>query len=145
PSAVNAYLQAIKVAPECPLAYNYLGTTYRTQGSLNKAREQYLKAIELDPSYASAYMNLAINYLYMGKLTESIDYQRRAIALNPNYPDSYYYLGLALDKTNSPTEAMKNYQTFLNLVGTQERYYTFIQSAKENMGRLYDAANGVGQ
>ncbi|MGQ0793646.1 MAG: tetratricopeptide repeat protein [Deltaproteobacteria bacterium] len=141
-NAVKSYERAAQLSPDSPIVRNYLGTGLRTQGQLEKAKSQYIKSIELDPNYAAPYMNLGITFYYLGKFAESIDYQQKAIALNPRYPDSYYFLGLAYHRANNRGEAIKNYEKFIALTTSQDRYLAYIQSAKENVSRLYEAPEG---
>jgi tetratricopeptide (TPR) repeat protein len=133
--ATEHYRKALELAAS-PQLHNYLGTALRTQGYLHQAVSEYKKAIELDPNFAPAYMNLGITLFFLNKFEDSISYQKKALLLNPNYPDAYYYLGRAYEKTNNPKEAIRHYETFIELAGKYDRYAGYVASAKESIVRL---------
>jgi len=133
--ATEHYKKAMELA-ESPELHNYLGTSLRTEGYLGQALSQYQKAIELDPNYAIGYMNLGITLFYMNKYNESIENLKKSLSLNPNYPDTYYHLARAYEKTNNDKEAVANYQTFIKLTSGQQRFSSYIASARESLVRL---------
>lgn len=133
--ATEHYKRAVELA-DSPQLHNYLGTSLRTQGYLDKAASEYLKAIELDPNYSPAYMNLGATFLYMSKLGDSIADERKSISLNSNEPEAYYYLARALELSDKPKEAIENYRTFIKLASDQEKYADYVENARRNIEKM---------
>ncbi len=133
--ATEHYKRAVEIA-DSPQLHNYLGTSLRTQGYLDKAVSEYLKAIELDPNYSPAYMNLGATFLYMSKLGDSITEEEKAISLNSNDPEAYYHLARALELSGKPKEAIENYRTFINLASDQERYENYVENARRSIEKM---------
>ncbi len=134
-NATEQYKRAVEIA-DSPQLHNYLGTSLRTQGYLDKAVSEYMKAIELDPNYASAYMNLGVTFLYMSKLGDSIAEEQKAISLNSNEPEAYYHLARALELSNKPKEAIENYRKFINLASDQEKYTDYVENARRSIEKM---------
>jgi len=47
-------LDLVREAPECTPAYFFLGTLYRTERQLDRARSMYRKVLELEPNHRGA-------------------------------------------------------------------------------------------
>ncbi len=133
--AAEHYRKAVEIA-DSPELHNYLGTALRTQGYYNQAAAEYRRAIELNPNYAPAHMNLGITQYYQKKMKDAIATQEKAIALNPNYPDAYFFLAQGYDKSNQPTQAIRYYRQFLDLVVGQNMYSGYAKTAKQRIAQL---------
>jgi tetratricopeptide (TPR) repeat protein len=54
PLALKEYQNAVKLRPERPLAYYYLGGTYARLGRLDEAAASFRQALEIDPQFRDA-------------------------------------------------------------------------------------------
>jgi len=66
-AAEKNFKKSIKLNPENPVSFHYLGVISRFKGDFAAAKTQYLKAIDLKSDYAEAHLNLGILqdlYLY---------------------------------------------------------------------------------
>lgn len=133
--ATEQYKKAVEIA-DSPQLHNYLGTSLRTEGYLDKAVSEYVKAIELDSNYAPAYMNLGATFLYMSKFGDSITEEQKAISLNSNDPEAYYHLARALELSGKPKQAIENYRIFINLAADQEKYAGYVENARRSIEKM---------
>ncbi len=124
-NAVTAFKQAVALNPKYVAAYANLGAVYYAQQKLDLAEESYLKAIELAPNDADIIYNLGAIYVQEALATNSSINQEklvlatekinRAIELNPNLAAPYYGLGVVNRASGNTEDAIKAFETFLEL------------------------------
>lgn len=123
-NALTAFKQAVALNPKYVAAYANLGAVYYTQQKLDLAEESYLKAIELSPNDADIIYNLgaiyvqealATNVVNQEKLALATEKIKRAIELNPDLAAPYYGLGVVNRASGNTEEAIKAFETFLDL------------------------------
>jgi tetratricopeptide (TPR) repeat protein len=73
----------LRVAPNLPVALNFLGTVRAKQGRLNEAEALFLRAIREDKNVAGARMNLAYVYALKRAPDKSILQLKEVLALEP--------------------------------------------------------------
>lgn len=67
--ALREFLEAVKMNPEFPEAYNALGLVYQwSYGRLEDAKKSFEKALELKPDFAEAWNNLGTLHAERGEL-----------------------------------------------------------------------------
>ncbi len=69
--AVDKFLDALKLKPDMPEAYNNLGFCYRKLGNLDGSLKAYEKAIQLKSDFTQAREYRGETYLAMGNLTRA--------------------------------------------------------------------------
>ncbi|HTP86494.1 MAG TPA: tetratricopeptide repeat protein [Bryobacteraceae bacterium] len=84
------------------------------------ALESIDKAVELDPKSSDVRLSHGVGMYYLpaafgGGVDQAIADFRKAIALNPTSAEAWLWLGIALRKTNQPTEARKAIEKSLQL------------------------------
>ncbi len=123
-NAVTAFKQAVALNPKYVAAYANLGAVYYAQQKLDLAEETYLKAIELAPNDADIIYNLgaiyvqealATNVVNQEKLALATEKIKRAIELKPDLAAPYYGLGVVNRASGNTEEAIKAFETFLDL------------------------------
>ena len=82
--AIDAGLQAIKIAPEDDNTYYLLGRVYHSQNNLGKALDAYQNAITLNPENSRAWAQIGSIYQEMQKFEKSIECFKRSIGIDPN-------------------------------------------------------------
>ena len=92
--ALEAYQNALKLAPQTKEIYNNMGAIYEKLGNFEKAVENYEKAIEIDSDYVDAGVNLAV-------LRKDKSALLNLAEKYPKSPLPVYYLALfAFDEAN---------------------------------------------
>ncbi|MGH6767785.1 MAG: tetratricopeptide repeat protein [Xanthobacteraceae bacterium] len=84
--AINAYSEAIRLAPAGPNAfagYNNRGLAYEATGQFELAIADYSKAIELRDNYVSGYINRGSVYARSGQIERALSDLWKALALEP--------------------------------------------------------------
>jgi len=96
---------ATRLYPEDAGAHFNLGAAYGAMGKEDEEIEEYKKALEIDPNHVPAYLNWGGALFAKGRYDEAIELYRKGIQVNPLVASLHYSLSLALEKTNSPSEA----------------------------------------
>ncbi len=92
--ALNAALQAIKLAPENYHNHWLLSRVYYFKGDLEGFRAESGRALELNARDGTTLGLIGIYTAWTGDWHKGIDMMRQAMKLNPNYPP-YYHVALA--------------------------------------------------
>ncbi|MDV2480295.1 MAG: tetratricopeptide repeat protein, partial [bacterium] len=92
--AKAAYLEAIRLRPNFPLALNNLGLLLDSEGNYTDAGNAFHQAIASDPTYASPHYNLGLLYQRQNLREQAKAAYREAIRLEPNSPKALNNLGL---------------------------------------------------
>lgn len=66
PQAIQSYLEAVRIEPRFPEAWNNLGYCYRKVKDNQRALEAYRRAIDLRPDFAAAHEYIGRLYVAMG-------------------------------------------------------------------------------
>jgi tetratricopeptide (TPR) repeat protein len=113
--AIDAYENALRLAPYRMEALLNCGTLYYEQGNFEKAADCFRRAIESDPSSALAHSNLGSVLEEMGQLEEARQHLRQAVRLGPSHPDAHYNLALVCEKLGAGDEAREHWQGYVQL------------------------------
>ena len=113
--AIDAYEQALKIAPNKVEALLNCGTLYYEQGNLEKASEYFGRAANSDPENSLAHANLGSVLDELGKTEEARQHLRLAVRFAPNHPDARYNLALVCEKLRAFSEAREHWQHYLKL------------------------------
>ena len=92
--AKAAYLEAIRLRPNFPLALNNLGLLWDSEGNYTDAGNAFHQAIASDPTYASPHYNLGLLYQRQNLREQAKAAYLEAIRLEPNSPMALNNLGL---------------------------------------------------
>ena len=108
--AVEAYEQAIEMAPEKTFIWGHLGNLYTRLGQYPDAVEAYLNTLENNPVDSVVWNSLGNAYVKVGQIDEAIDAYRKALELNDRYVDPWMSLGSLFKRQNLSLDATKAYQ-----------------------------------
>lgn len=91
------FMRALRLKPDMPDAYNFLGIHYTLVGNFDQAYEAFDSTLELAPDYDYAYLNRAIAFYYAGRFDlAQADFQQfyQAKPADP-YRVLWRYIGFA--------------------------------------------------
>ena len=91
--AIFAFEEAVVLDPYWALNHANLGSLYKENGELNKAKEQFLYAADLAPDCAIYWLNLGVLAEDSGDQNAAKEYYYQFLNLEPEYVDSVYWQG----------------------------------------------------
>lgn len=128
--ALEAYRRVVELNPDYQAAYANMGVVYYQLQQLDLAAMQYKKALELDPDDAEVAYNLGALYLQQALsngnqpdselLDQAIIQLKAAMEQNPDLAEPHFSLGVAYNALNQPEEAIRAFETFLDLDSGQD-------------------------
>ncbi len=104
------FRHAVALAPDGPVAYNYLGIALAEQARTAQAIEQFLEATRLNPSYVQAHCNLGNAYTLDGQLDKAAQSYEEALKHDPHHSEANYNLGLLLARSGQSDAAIRCYR-----------------------------------
>ena len=81
--ALAAYLKAIALDPQNPVAYHNIAGVYRDTGHIQLALENFHKAIELNPDFIFTYRSLAALYWRLGQYEQCKENLLQMLRIDP--------------------------------------------------------------
>jgi predicted O-linked N-acetylglucosamine transferase (SPINDLY family) len=103
--AATAYREILRLQPNHPDAFNFLGLTVQQQGDHTQAIELFSKAIHIRPKAPFFRLNQGNSLRDLGRLDEAIAEYRTAISLDPTFAEAHHQLGNALKSQGHYGEA----------------------------------------
>ena len=93
---------AVRLAPDSPIARYYMATVFTYQGRYTEAMEQYQLGLEADPTDPNLHIGLAYNYYGTGSIPDALLSFEDAITVDPDNAEAfdgraYMYLQLGDD------------------------------------------------
>jgi tetratricopeptide (TPR) repeat protein len=125
--AREAYEEAIRLAPDSPLAYSNLGNLYTKQGKFKEAISLYKQALRIDPTATFAHINLGNIYYELKDWSRAIREYKITLVLDPESSVSHNNLGDTYLQKNLPNYAMRHLKQAIQLDPT-------FASAHDNLG-----------
>ncbi len=111
--AIEAYTEALKIAPNDPWIWINMGVSYQRLAMSEEALRCYDNAIKLNPLDADAWSNRAIALRLMGKIEEAVKSYDRALAIDPGDAGIWSNKGVALRALGKVNEALDCYDQAL--------------------------------
>lgn len=100
------YERAVRLSPDCAIAYNNLGVVFMELGYHDKAVASCRQAVAFQPQRADYMLNLACAYQYAGDLELALSFCRKVVDLDPQRPEAYYNWASVLREMNCVEEAI---------------------------------------
>lgn len=129
---------ALRVTPDWPFTYNYIGAGDFEQQRYADAERAYLEALNVNPNYYDALSNLGDVYRMQGKLGEAEQQYLKAIAAGAPYADTYYNLGVIYTTQMRLPEAEQPLQKAVEIQPSKT-------DARYNLAWVYDNQNKTQQ
>jgi tetratricopeptide (TPR) repeat protein len=119
--AIEAYQQAIQLAPDQIFPWNNLGNLYIKLGRNEDALAAFHRAIEHNPTDAVSWNGLGNAYFKMGRIGEANSTYHQAIELAPDFAPPWNGLGSCCARLGQLDQAREAYQkaTHLNVRDAQ--------------------------
>lgn len=110
--ASEKYREALAIDPRCVPAVVGLGRSASQLKSLPDAEKHFRDALALEPSSTEAALGLASVLALRGgsELPQAEKQVRSVLAVRPNDPEAHYLLGLILEQSGKPRDAMSSYR-----------------------------------
>lgn len=153
--ARSAYEKAIKALPSHPSARVGIGLTYvgeanrmASAGQSQKAKharlaaiEQFQQSLKFDPPANEtliALMNMGDTHMKLGAYSDASNAFRQATERFQKNPNAWYQLSVALEKNNSPTDALDVAKKGAEIVQNSRRLYQRVQQLAARLGASAD-------
>ncbi len=137
--AIEAYRQAVQIAPNQVFPWNNLGKLYSRLGQNDEALSAYQKAIEHNPEDPIGWNGMGNIALQSGKIEEAIHAYKHAVELAPNLASPWNALGNAYERAGKTEEAVEAYQKAVDLNKYLLEPLTHLGAINLRLGR-YEAA-----
>ncbi|KAI9496461.1 hypothetical protein BDB00DRAFT_869402 [Zychaea mexicana] len=125
---------ALKLFPQSSEVHNYFGELLIEQQNLPQALEMFTKAIALDQSSPLPYINKAmLTYQVMREPDEAIRLCKIALQVDPACDAAVASLAQILLEQGKPEEALKYYETAIDLARTEteiEHAISYVEATK---------------
>ncbi|MCL2156252.1 MAG: tetratricopeptide repeat protein [Leptospirales bacterium] len=117
------FQEVIKVGPENPLAYSYLGDIYLQKKQYDGALNLYLKAIELDPQIAENYFRVGQIYYIKKNPALALENFNKTLTIDSSLKFTYYQIGLTyLMLERNKEKTIENWETYISLAPEDPQY-----------------------
>lgn len=132
---ITLWRDAVKKSPVKARPHNELGRSISIDNKalIEEAIGEFLMAIRLDPQTPGYYMNLGHAYIYIGAFKQAIEMENKAITIDPGWHQPYYGLALAYELLGNKNEAIKNWEMFLKLSETEDKW---TENARTHLDKL---------
>lgn len=107
--------QSVKIDPQQPLAWFYLGIGFMRLKLYDAALDSYERAIAIKPDFADAYCNRANTFLELKRFDEALAGYDSAISIKPDFTLAYYNRGNALRELQHFGAALSSYESAMAL------------------------------
>jgi tetratricopeptide (TPR) repeat protein len=111
--ALEAYKNAVRLAPTYAPALNEYGFLLFKQGKKDEAIALFQRATAADPGFPQAYFNLGFSLRKEQRFKEAADAYRRYTELKPDDADGFYGLGEACRNSGDKGCALGAYKAYL--------------------------------
>ncbi|MBA4187887.1 MAG: hypothetical protein C0467_07700 [Planctomycetaceae bacterium] len=115
PGAIEAYNEAIRLAPHFAAAYANLGVALHDCGDLPGAIAAYREAMRLDPSDPKVLSNLGIALKESGDVAGAITALKQVIEVDPENPAVHFDLGNILQSIGNLDGAIDSFEEAVHL------------------------------
>jgi tetratricopeptide (TPR) repeat protein len=145
--AIEAYQQALRLAPNYDDALFEMGVAYSLLGRHQEAINAFKQVIRLIPDDAHAYYQLGLVYSDLGRRQEAIEAYRQAIRIKPDDATAGMYcsLGLSYAALGRRQEAIEAYKQAIQIEPDHAEAHYFLGCSYSLLGRDQEAIEAYKQ
>jgi tetratricopeptide (TPR) repeat protein len=134
---INSLKEILKKEPGNKHALIELGNAYMDMNRCSEAIPMYSKALELEPMNQNLRVDMGTCQRRIGRPDLAVDAYKKAIAQNPRHAYAHMNLGVVLAyDMNRPEEAIKEFETFLQLAPTDRNAPAIMQTLEDLRGQV---------
>ena len=137
--AARFILRAITIKSTNANYYNNLGSIYRSDCKIEKAKNCYRKALMLNPEFPEALFNLAGIYHFLKDYELALRYYRNAVAAKPSFPEALNNMAATLNIQKKYTEAIPLCEQAIKLRPDYNEAFNNMANSYKNLGKLTQA------
>jgi protein O-GlcNAc transferase len=137
--AIDYYLSALRINPNCAEAYFNLGLLYHDIGQVDDAIANYQRYIQFNQNDADVYLNLGHAFQLKGQIDEATLHYLKASQLNPNDPEVHNNLGTLFLSKRQFDEAIKYFEKAVQLDPDFAGAYSNLGNVFRRQGNLAKA------
>jgi len=141
-AAIDAYTQALKIAPNRDDLHVQLGKIYTREGRSDEARAQYELAVKYNPSNSNRYA-LGQGYLGAGQYDDAIQQFEQVRQQDAKGPFGYFGLGQVYAKQGRHEEAIAAFQSAVGIKSDYLEAYSEMGYAYVDSGNIELANDSV--
>ena len=138
-SAINCYLKAIQLNPNCEKNYNAIALLFGKIGKNEKAKQYLLKSYDINIKNPTTHFNLGVIFFNKKNWLKSTEYFNNAIKIKPYYPDAYYYLGKIFYNVSQFEKAIIFFKRCIQQKKNHDDSFHNIGNSLRDLGRFKDA------
>jgi tetratricopeptide (TPR) repeat protein len=118
-AALSAWKQAMRANPTDPAPRDAMLQYLTEKQRYDEAYELTRTSLERSPRDGQLLVNHGLLAMQLGNPGEALKSWRKAIATDPSQIDAHLYLAAELDREGITTDAVKEYETYMELVARQ--------------------------
>jgi tetratricopeptide (TPR) repeat protein len=118
-AALSAWKRAMQANPADPAPRDAMLQYLTEKQRYDEAYELTRTSLERSPRDAQFLVNHGLLAMQMGNVDEALKSWRKAVATDPSQVDAHLYLAAELDREGTTTSAVKEYETYMELVARE--------------------------
>ena len=118
-AALSAWKRAMQAYPADPAPRDAMLQYLTGKQRYDEAYELTRTSLERSPRDAQLLVNHGLLAMQMGNADEALKSWRKAVATDPSQIDAHLYLATELDREGTTTDAVKEYETYMELVARE--------------------------
>ena len=138
-SAIDCYLKAIQLNPNCEKNYNAIALLFGKIGKNDKAIQYLYKSYDINKKNPTTHFNLGFIFFNKKNWYKSAEYFNNAIKIKPYYPDAYYYLGKIFYNVSQFEKAIIFFKRCIQQKKNHDDSFHNIGNSLRDLGRFKDA------
>ena len=144
-AASASYERALALDPDNAVAYFNLGLVAQASGAKENAFRHFTRAYELAPDMPDLLKNLTLSNLEFGHYDGAEALLRRLLAHSPKHYEALRCLGLVLQKSHRPQEALACYESVREAGAGDPEFLNNFGIVLQDLGRLDEAIEKYGE
>ncbi|MFC1635214.1 tetratricopeptide repeat protein [Planctomycetota bacterium] len=139
--AVEAYRQAIAIAPDYTTANFHLGLSLGILERYEEAIAAFKRAIKADPGFSFQYYGLGLVYDESGRYEEAIEAFNQAIGIDPRFAEAYCQLGSTYCKLGHQDDAIRFQKKAIEINPDDGSLHNYLGVTYSRFGLYEDSVN----